>query len=181
MRLPAFAPQLKREPLGGTTTDAHMSGPDLQQLREYYDRLSDEAIAELHASGPDAYSADAWAILDEEFRRRDIGATVPEPSVPPPRAKVSTVTAPTESVARGLPFVTVFATGNPALIAVAKLVLRAAGIPFLTKAEGVQDLIGLGRLFHGLNLATGPVQLQVLSEEADDAKDLLSEIRVHER
>ena len=63
-----------RDPLGGTTTDAHMSGPDLQQLREYYDRLSDEAIAELHASGPDAYSADAWAILDEEFRRRDIGA-----------------------------------------------------------------------------------------------------------
>lgn len=158
-----------------------MSGPDLQQLGKYYDRLSDEAIAELHAHGPDAYSPDAWTILDEEFRRRRIGATATEPPVPPARPAEATVTLPTESVEHGLTLVTVFATGNPALIAVAKVVLRGAGIPFLTRGEGVQDLIGLGRIFYGLNLATGPVELQVLSEAADDAKDLLREIRVHER
>lgn len=158
-----------------------MSGPDPQQLRKYYDRLSDEAIAEQHACGPHAYSPDAWAILDEEFRRRRESVSATEPSVAPARTEESAATSLTESSGEhGLPLVTVFATGNPALIAVAKVILRSAGIPFLTKGEGVQDLIGLGRLFHGLNLATGPMVLQVLLEDADDAKDLLKGIRVHE-
>jgi hypothetical protein len=76
-----------------------------------------------------------------------------------------------------LDLVTVFASGNPVLIATAKLALQSAGIPFLTKGEGVQDLIGLGRLFGGLNLAAGPVQIQVERRDADDAIDRLRDVR----
>jgi hypothetical protein len=68
-----------------------------------------------------------------------------------------------------LDLVTVFASGNPVLIATAKLALEAAGVRFLTKGEGIQDLIGLGRLFGGYNLATGPVQIQVERRDAADA------------
>jgi len=73
--------------------------------------------------------------------------------------------------------VTVFATGDPVLIATAKLVLEAADIRFLTKGEGIQDLIGLGRMFGGFNLATGPVQIQVERRDAASAIDALRDVR----
>jgi hypothetical protein len=75
-----------------------------------------------------------------------------------------------------LDLVTVFATGNPVLIASAKLALEAAGIRFLTKGEGIQDLIGLGRLFGGYNLATGPVQIQVERRDAANALEALRDV-----
>ena len=73
--------------------------------------------------------------------------------------------------------VTVFATGDPVLIATAKLVLEAADIRFLTKGEGIQDLIGLGRMFGGFNLATGPVQIQVERRDVASAIDALRDVR----
>jgi hypothetical protein len=73
----------------------------------------------------------------------------------------------------GLQLVTVFASGDPTRVAVAKLVLRAEGIPFIIKGEGVQDLFGLGRLFGDLNLVTGPVQIQVRQEDAALALEAL--------
>ena len=76
-----------------------------------------------------------------------------------------------------LDLVTVFATGNPVLIATAKLALEAAGIRFLTKGEGIQDLIGFGRLFGGFNIATGPVQIQVERRDAADATEALRDIQ----
>ena len=75
-----------------------------------------------------------------------------------------------------LDLVTVFATGNPVLIATAKVALEAAGIRYLIKGEGVQDLIGFGRLFGGFNLATGPVQIQVERRDAADATEALRDI-----
>lgn len=75
-----------------------------------------------------------------------------------------------------LDLVTVFTTGNPVLIATAKVALEAAGIRFLTKGEGIQDLIGLGRLFGGFNIATGPVQIQVERRDAEDAREALRDI-----
>lgn len=69
--------------------------------------------------------------------------------------------------------VTVFASGDAARLAVAKLVLESEGIPFVTLGEGVQDLFGIGRLFSGLNLVTGPVQLRVREEDAARALELL--------
>jgi hypothetical protein len=72
-----------------------------------------------------------------------------------------------------LQLVTVFASGDPTRVAIAKLVLRAEGIPFIAKGEGVQDLFGVGRLFGGLNLVTGPVQIQVRQEDAALALEAL--------
>lgn len=72
-----------------------------------------------------------------------------------------------------LELVTVFASSDMAALTVAKLALEAEGIVFITKGEGVQDLFGLGRAFGGTNLVTGPVQLQVRSEDAELALKLL--------
>jgi hypothetical protein len=55
--------------------------------------------------------------------------------------------------------------------------LEAAGIRFLTKGEGIQDLIGFGRLFGGFNIATGPVQIQVEHRDAADAIEALRDIQ----
>jgi hypothetical protein len=74
-----------------------------------------------------------------------------------------------------LDLVTVFATSDPVLLATAKVVLESGGVPFLAKGEGVQDLIGLGRV-GGLNLAAGPVQIQVPHEHAVRALTLLEEV-----
>ena len=41
--------------------------------------------------------------------------------------------------------VTVFETGDPALVALAKSLLDSAGIDFATKGDAIQDLFGLGR------------------------------------
>src|SRR2546429_8280532 len=68
-----------------------------------------------------------------------------------------------------LDLVTVFATGNPVLIATAKLALEASGIRFLTKGEGIQDLIGLGRLFGGVSLATGARAIHAARPDAGQA------------
>lgn len=68
--------------------------------------------------------------------------------------------------------VTVFASGNSADVMAAKLALESGGIPFVTKGEGIQDLVGAGRLFGG-NFATGPVQIQVRGEDVDFATELL--------
>ena len=73
-----------------------------------------------------------------------------------------------------LQLVTVFASGDPTRLAVAKLVLRAEGIPFITMGEGVQDLFGLGRLFGGLNLITGQVRIQVREQDAARALESLN-------
>ena len=74
-----------------------------------------------------------------------------------------------------LELVTVFKAGDPLAVGLARAVLDAAGIPFVTKGEGVQDLIGVGRLWGGFNIATGPVQFLVERRDAEDAAALLSE------
>ena len=71
--------------------------------------------------------------------------------------------------------VPVFAAGDPVAVAMARALLESAGIPFVTKGEGVQDLLGVGRFPGGFNLATGPVQFLVAREDADEARALLSE------
>jgi len=71
--------------------------------------------------------------------------------------------------------VTVLATGDLALLAVAKSLLEEADIPFFAKGEAVQDLFGLGRLA-GFNPAVGPVELQVSAENADEARALLRDL-----
>jgi len=72
--------------------------------------------------------------------------------------------------------VTVFQTGNPVVLALAKGALESAGIRFVSEGEGLQDLIGLGRFPGGFNVATGPVKIQVDIGEAEAAREVLADI-----
>lgn len=74
-------------------------------------------------------------------------------------------------------FVTVFTTGDPALIALIKSLLKESQIPYSLKGEGVQDLFGIGRLGAGYNIITGPVQIQVPTQWAQEARELLSDLK----
>jgi hypothetical protein len=72
--------------------------------------------------------------------------------------------------------VTVFATGNHGLIALAKSMLDDAGIQYYAKNERTEDLIGLGVFGTGYNPIIGPVELQVLEQNAEEAKNLLKDL-----
>lgn len=72
--------------------------------------------------------------------------------------------------------VTIATISDPAFLLVAKSVLQDAGIPYLAKNEGVQDLFGIGRIGTGFNILSQPVELQVPRELVDDAIRLLDEI-----
>ncbi|HAY35265.1 MAG TPA: DUF2007 domain-containing protein [Ignavibacteria bacterium] len=72
--------------------------------------------------------------------------------------------------------VTVYETGNEAVVAVIKSVLDEAGIRYLAKGEGVQDLFGVGVLGTGFNPITGPVQFRVMPEDEEYARALLKDI-----
>lgn len=48
-----------------------MRPADLQRLHDKYRLLTDEALAELHLEGPEAYAdPDGWRVLDDEYRSR---------------------------------------------------------------------------------------------------------------
>jgi len=70
-------------------------------------------------------------------------------------------------------FITVLRTGNQGQIAIAKSLLDEAGIPYIAKGEGVQDLFGAGRIGGGYNYITGPVEIQVRASDESEALDLL--------
>jgi hypothetical protein len=72
--------------------------------------------------------------------------------------------------------VTIAKISDYAFLLVAKSVLQDAGIPYLAKNEGVQDLFGLGRIGTGFSIVAQPVELQVPRELVDDAIQLLDEI-----
>ena len=73
--------------------------------------------------------------------------------------------------------VTVFETGDPGLVALAKSLLESEGIEFAAKGDALQDILGLGRFPGGTNLVAGPVAFQVLAADAERAKSLLSDLR----
>lgn len=73
--------------------------------------------------------------------------------------------------------VTIFETGDPALVALARSILDSAGIEFATKGEALQDLLGLGRFPGGTNLVTGPVAFQVGPDDAKRAKSILRDLQ----
>jgi hypothetical protein len=73
-------------------------------------------------------------------------------------------------------WVTVWATGNPALIAIAESILEDAGIQYIVKREGLQDLFGLGRLGTGFNPIVGPIEIQVRRSDEEEARELLEEL-----
>jgi Putative prokaryotic signal transducing protein len=69
--------------------------------------------------------------------------------------------------------VTVFRSGDPLVLALAKAALDANGIRYVVEGEGVQDLIGMGRFPGGYNVLTGPVRIEVAAENAERAREAL--------
>lgn len=72
--------------------------------------------------------------------------------------------------------VTVFESPDVALFALAKAALDEAGIRYVTQAEGLQDLFGLGRLGTGYNLITGAPRIRVPAEDAERARAIVVEL-----
>jgi hypothetical protein len=70
--------------------------------------------------------------------------------------------------------VTVLETGDQSLVAVARSILEGAGIPCIARNERLQNLFGWGTIGTGFNAAMGPIRVQVLSEDAETAKELLA-------
>ena len=71
---------------------------------------------------------------------------------------------------------TVLATGDPLLLGLAKSLLDDAGIIYVTKGEALQEVIGVGRFGIGMNPIAGPVELQVRSEDAGEARRIVSDL-----
>jgi hypothetical protein len=69
--------------------------------------------------------------------------------------------------------VTVFLGGDEPGFPLACSLLEDAGIPYATKAAGVQDLFGAGRAGLGYNVVTGPAEILVRAEDASRARKLL--------
>lgn len=72
--------------------------------------------------------------------------------------------------------VTVYATGNEAIVSVVKSVLDEAQIRYIAQGEGVQDLFGVGVIGTGFNPITGPIIFKVMPEDEEYAKELLKDI-----
>lgn len=70
--------------------------------------------------------------------------------------------------------VTVLVTRDMGDLLIAKSILESEGIRYLAKGEGLQYYFGQGSIGAGYLLS--PVELQVLESDAQDAKELLSEI-----
>lgn len=71
-------------------------------------------------------------------------------------------------------FVTVFSTGNQADLLTAKSLLEAAEIQYVVENEYLQDLIG-GRFGIGYNPVSGPVGIQVGTDDVEKAREILKD------
>jgi hypothetical protein len=71
---------------------------------------------------------------------------------------------------------TVYATGNPALVALAKSLLEDAEIEYFTKGDEIQNLMGIGGIGGLLNYVTGPVEFVVAAKDAPTARELLAHL-----
>lgn len=71
---------------------------------------------------------------------------------------------------------TVFTTVDTNAMIMAKLMLEVEGIPIIASGEGLQDLFGMGRSVGAFNPVVGPMRIQVATEEADRAREVLAEM-----
>lgn len=88
-------------------------------------------------------------------------------------ALVATLPEAGHDEAEWVDLVTVLKSSDTATIKVVKSLLEAEGIPCVLQAEGIQDLLGLGRAGTGFNVAVGPVQVQVHPQDAEAALELI--------
>lgn len=71
--------------------------------------------------------------------------------------------------------VVVLRSSDMGLLAFAKSLLQSEEIHFEIFGEGLQDLIGGGRLGGG-NIAAGPAEIAVADKDAERARQLLAEL-----
>jgi hypothetical protein len=72
-------------------------------------------------------------------------------------------------------YVTVFASGNEALLVVAKSLLESAEIDYLVRGEAIQA-IWPGVAGSGFSAVGGPVELLVKAEDETEARKLLASV-----
>lgn len=72
--------------------------------------------------------------------------------------------------------VKVYETGNTALVPLFQSLLNDAGIAFMTKSEGLQDLFGWGRFGSNYNYVTGPVEFYVREDAENEARAIAATI-----
>ena len=75
-----------------------------------------------------------------------------------------------------LQLVPVFRSGDAGVIALAKSLLEGEDIEYMARGDGLQDLIGGGRLYGGFNYVVGPVEFVVRSDDAPTARALLRDL-----
>lgn len=93
-----------------------------------------------------------------------------------PDCHVSLVEELEDFVYERVPTVPVFWSGNSGLIAVAKSLLDAVGIPFIIKNEVLQDLFVWGRVGFGYNPVFGPAQIEVRRGDEEEATTVLHDL-----
>ena len=71
---------------------------------------------------------------------------------------------------------TVYATGDPALVALAKSLLEDAEIEYFTKGDEIQNLMGIGGIGGLLNYVIGPVEFVVAAKDAPTVRELLAHL-----
>jgi predicted nucleic acid-binding Zn-ribbon protein len=69
--------------------------------------------------------------------------------------------------------VTVLTTGDPLRIEMVKAALDSAGIDYWVRGQGLQDLMGGGRLGTGYSVAFGPARVDVDPENEADARRII--------
>ena len=76
--------------------------------------------------------------------------------------------------------VTVLNAADEVEVSLATSLLETAQIRHLAKGEGLQDLFGIGRV-GGFNAMVGPVEIQVLPEDAHAARKVLKKMHEENR
>ncbi len=72
--------------------------------------------------------------------------------------------------------VTVFRTGDAALIAFVKSLLEDARIEYTTRGESIQNLFGYGRVGMPVDPIAGAVEFQVRPEDEQRAREVLKDV-----
>lgn len=70
-------------------------------------------------------------------------------------------------------YVTVLETSDLSVIPVLKMALESAGIPFRTRGEGLMDIFPLETLGAPFHSSAGEVEIQVPTDRAEEARELL--------
>jgi Putative prokaryotic signal transducing protein len=72
--------------------------------------------------------------------------------------------------------VTVLSAQDEVVVSLATSLLESAGIRHLAKGEGVQDVFGVGHMGGGFNAMIGLLEIQVLPEDVEAAREVLKEL-----